>query len=114
MNENRENIKILFTDILNIITDNYNIIFNNERMELSIVDVSECGSGNEILVINSIHNTIEVCWHNETYPFINFGDALYFIREKILINEFTIFIDNVDISEDKFHAIVETLNNLED
>ena len=112
MNENRENIKMLFNDILNIITDDYNIIFNNERMELSIVDVSE--SGNEILVINSIHNTIEVCWHNETYPFINFGDALYFIREKILINEFTIFIDNVDISEDKFHAIVEMLNNLED
>lgn len=41
MNEDRENIKMLFTDILNIITDNYNIIFNNERMELSIVDVSE-------------------------------------------------------------------------
>ena len=112
MNEDKENIKILFTDILNIITDDYNIIFNNERMELSIVDVSECG--NKILVINSIHNTIEVCWHNETYPFINFGDALCFIREKILINEFTIFIDNVDISEDKFHAIVETLKNLED
>lgn len=65
MNEDRENIKILFTDILNIITDNYNIIFNNERMELSIVDVSE--RGNEILVINSIHNTIEMCWHNENF-----------------------------------------------
>ena len=112
MNGNRENIKMLFNDILNIITNDYNIIFNNERMELSIVDASDCG--NEILVINSIHNTIEVCWHNETYPFINFGDALCFIREKILINEFTIFIDNVDISEDKFHAIVETLKNLED
>ena len=112
MNEDRENIKILFTDILNIITDNYNIIFNNERMELSIVDASECG--NEILVINSIHNTIEICWHNESYTFINFGDALCFIREKILINEFTIFIDNVDVSEDKFHTIVETLKNLED
>ena len=112
MNEDRENIKILFNDILNIITDDYNIIFDNERMELSIVEVSDWD--NEILVINSIHNTIEVCWHNETYPFINFGDALCFIREKILINEFTIFIDNVDISEDKFHAIVETLNNLED
>ena len=114
MNEDKENIKMLFTDILNIITDNYNIIFNNERKELSIVDVSECSSGNEILVINSIHNTIEVCWHNESYTFINFGDALCFIREKILINEFTIFIDNIDVSEDKFHAIVEMLNNLED
>lgn len=112
MNEDRENIKILFTDILNIITDNYNIIFNNERMELSIVDVSE--RDNEILVINSIHNTIEVCWHNESYAFINFGDALCYIRERILVNEFTIFIDNVDVSEDKFHAIVETLKNLED
>ena len=112
MNEDRENIKILFNDILNIITDDYNIIFDNERMELSIVEVSDWD--NEILVINSIHNTIEVCWHNETYPFINFGEALCFIREKILINEFTIFIDNVDISEDKFHAIVETLKNLED
>ena len=112
MNEDKENIKMLFNDILNIITDNYNIIFNNERMELSIVDASECG--NEILVINSIHNTIEICWHNEGYTFINFGDALCFIREKILINEFTIFIDNVDVSEDKFHAIAEMLKNLED
>lgn len=112
MNEDRENIKILFTDILNIITDNYNIIFNNERMELSIVDVSECD--NEILVINSIHNTIEICWHNESYTFINFENALCFIREKILINEFTIFINNVKVSENKFHAIVETLKNLED
>ena len=30
MNEDRENIKMLFNDILNIITDSYNIIFNNE------------------------------------------------------------------------------------
>lgn len=112
MNEDRENIKILFTDILNIITDNYNIIFNNERMELSIVDVSKCD--NEILVINSIHNTIEICWHNESYTFINFENALCFIRERILINEFTIFINNVKVSEDKFHTIVEMLNNLED
>lgn len=112
MNEDRENIKILFTDILNIITDNYNIIFNNERMELSIVDVSECD--NEILVINSIHNTIEIYWHNESYTFINFEKALCFIREKILINEFTIFIDNVNVSENKFHAIAEMLKNLED
>lgn len=112
MNEDRENIKILFTDILNIITDNYNIIFNNERMELSIVDASEYDS--EILVINSIHNTIEVCWHNESYTFINFGEALSFIRQKILINEFTIFINNVNVSEDKFHTIVEMLKNLED
>lgn len=112
MNEDRENIKILFTDILNIITDNYNIIFNNERMELSIVDASKCG--NEILVINSIHNTIEVCWHNESYTFINFEKALCFIRKKILINEFTIFIDNVNVSENKFHTIDEMLKNLED
>lgn len=112
MNEDRENIKILFTDILNIITNNYNIIFNNKRMELSIVDVSECD--NEILVINSTHNTIKVWWNNKVYTFINFGDALCFIRERILINEFTIFVDNTNISEDKFHAIVETLKNLED
>lgn len=112
MNEDRENIKILFIDILNIITDNYNIIFNNERMELSIVDVSNCN--NEILVINSIHNTIEVCWHNESYTFMNFENALCFIREKILINEFTIFINNVNVSEDKFNEIVKMLKNLED
>ena len=112
MNEDRENIKMLFNDILNIITNDYNIIFDNERMELSIVDAFECG--NKILVINSIHNKIEVCWHNECYPFINFEDASCFIRERILFNEFTIFIDNVDISEDKFHAIIETLKNLED
>ena len=112
MNEDRENIKILFNDILNIITDDYNIIFDNKRMELSIVDASECG--NEILVINSIHNTIEVCWHDEGYTFGNVKDASCYIRERILVNEFTIFIDNVDISEDKFHAIAEMLNNLED
>ena len=112
MNEDRENIKMLFNDILNIITDDYNIIFDNERMALSIVDASECGK--EILVINSTHNTIEVCWNNESYTFINFGDALCFIRERILINEFTIFLDNVNISEDEFHTIVEMLNNLED
>lgn len=41
MNEDRENIKMLFNDILNIITDDYNIIFDNERMSLSIVDASE-------------------------------------------------------------------------
>lgn len=52
--------------------------------------------------------------NNEGYTFINFGDALRFIRERILINEFTIFIDNVDISEDKFNAIAEMLKNLED
>lgn len=112
MNEDRENIKMLFNDILNTITDDYNIIFNNERMELSIVDVSECG--NKILVINSIHNTIEVCWHNESYTFRNVGDASCFIRERILINDFTIFIDKMNVSEDKFHAITEMLNNLED
>lgn len=112
MNEDRENIKMLFNDILNIITDNYNIIFNNERMELSIVDVSECG--NEILFINSSRNTIGVYWHDKPYTFRNVGDALYFIRQRILINEFTIFIDNVNVSEDKFHVIAEKLNNLED
>ena len=112
MNKDRENIKILFTDILNIITDNYNIIFNNERMELSIVDISECN--NEVLAINSTHNTIEVIWHYESYTFTNFENALCFIREKILINEFTIFINNVNVSEDKFNEIVKMLNNLED
>ena len=66
------------------------------------------------MVINSTHNTIEVCWNNESYTFINFGDALCFIRKRILINEFTIFINNVNVSEDKFHAIAEMLNNLED
>ena len=30
-NEDRENIKVLFNDILNIITDDYNIIFDNEE-----------------------------------------------------------------------------------
>ena len=112
MNEGRENIKMLFNDILNIITDDYNIIFDNKRMELSIVDASE--GSDEILVINSTHNTIEVRWHDEGYTFTNFEDASCYIRERILVNEFTIFINNVDVSEDKFHAIVETLNNLED
>ena len=113
MNEDRENIKMLFNDILNIITDDYNIIFDNERMELSIVDASEWD--NKILVINSIHNTIEVCWHNESYTFINFEDASRCIRERIFVNDFIIFLDNaINVSEDKFHAIAEMLNNLED
>ena len=30
MNGNRENIKMLFNDILNIITNDYNIIFDNK------------------------------------------------------------------------------------
>ena len=113
MNEDRENIKMLFNDILNIITDSYNIIFNNKRMELSIVDASECG--NEILNINSIKGTIRIFWHDENYTFRSVGDASRYIRERILINEFTIFLDNViNVSEDKFHAIAEMLNNLED
>ena len=41
MNEDKENIKMLFNDILNIITDDYNIIFDNKTMALSIVDASE-------------------------------------------------------------------------
>lgn len=33
-NEDRENIKMLFNDILNIITDDYNIIFDNEEKKI--------------------------------------------------------------------------------
>lgn len=112
MNEDRENIKMLFNDILNIITDDYNIIFDNERMALSIVDASEWD--NEFLFINSTHGTIEVCWHDKSYTFRNVEDTLCFIRERILINEFTIFIDNANVSENKFYTIVEMLKNLED
>ena len=112
MNEDKENIKMLFNDILNIITDDYNIIFDNKMIALSIVDASEMD--NEILFIISRCNTIEIYWNDKTYTFKNVGDVLYFIRQRILINEFTIFIDNIDVSEDKFHAIVETLKNLED
>ena len=113
MNEDRENIKMLFNDILNINTDDYNIIFNNERMELSIVDASN--RDNEFLNIYSIKGTIRIFWRDENYTFRNVGDASRYIRERILINEFTIFLDNViNVSEDKFHAIAEKLNNLED
>lgn len=113
MNEDRENIKMLFNDILNIITDSYNIIFNNERMELSIVDAFDWD--NEFLNIYSINGTIRIFWRDEDYTFKSVGEASRYIRERILINEFTIFLDNViNVSEDKFHAIVETLNNLED
>lgn len=112
MNEDRENIKMLFNDILNIITDDYSIIFNNERMALSIVDASEWN--NEFLFINSRCGTIEVHWDDKIYTFKNVEETLCFIRERILINEFIIFIDNANVSEDKFHAIAEKLNNLED
>ena len=112
MNEDRENIKMLFNDILNIITNDYNIIFDNERMALSIVNASELDD--ELLFINSSRGTIEVCWYNKSYTFTNVENALCFIRERILINEFTIFIDDANVSENKFHAIVEMLNNLED
>lgn len=112
MNEDKENIKMLFNDILNIITDDYNIIFDNKMTALSIVDASNCD--NEILFIKSTHNTIEVFWHYESYTFTNFENVLCFIREKILINEFTIFINNVNVSEDKFHTIAKMLKNLED
>ena len=113
MNEDRENIEMLFNDILNIITEDYYIIFDNERMELSIVDASEWD--NEFLHINSIKGTIRIFWRDENYTFRNVGDALHCICERILINEFTIFLDNViNVSEDKFHTIAEILNNLED
>lgn len=111
MNEDRENIKMLFNDILNIITDDYNIIFDNERMSLSIVDASEWD--NEFLLISSTRGTIEVCWHDKSYTFRNVGDVLLFIRERILINEFTILMDNIIVSEDKFHTIAEMLKDLE-
>ena len=106
MNEDRENIKMLFNDILNIITNDYNIIFDNDRMALSIVDASEW---DELLLINSSRGTIEICWYNKSYTFTNVENALCFIRERILINEFTIFINDAKISEDKFHTIVEIL-----
>ena len=111
MNEDRENIKMLFNDILDIVTDDYNIIFDSKRIALSIVDASKWD--NELLFINSCRDTIEVFWYDKIYTFGNVEETLCFIRERILINEFTIFIDNVDISEDKFHAIAETLKNLE-
>ena len=112
MNEDRENIKMLFNDILNIITDDYNIIFNNERMALSIVDASKVD--NEFLFINSCCGTIEVFLNDKSYIFRNIEDTLCFIRERMLIYEFTIFIENVNVSEDKFHAIVEKLDKLKD
>ena len=113
MNEDKENIKMLFNDILNIITDSYNIIFNNERMELSIVDAFDWD--NEFLNIYSINGTIKIFWRDENYTFKSVEDASRCIRERMLINEFTIFLDNViNVSEDKFHAIAEKLNNLED
>lgn len=112
MNEDRENIKMLFNDILNIITDDYNIIFDNKRMALSIVEASEWN--NEFLFISSTRGIIEVYWYDKTYTFKNIEDTLCFIRERILINEFTIFIDNMNVSENEFHTIVKMLNNLED
>ena len=112
MNEDKENIKMLFNDILNIITDDYNIIFDNKMTALSIVDASEWD--NELLFINPNHNIIEVYWYDKTYTFRNAEDTLCFIRERILINEFIIFIDNANVSEDKFHTIAEMLKNLED
>lgn len=36
-NEDRENIKMLFNDILNIITDDYNIIFDNEEKNYQLL-----------------------------------------------------------------------------
>ena len=111
MNEDRENIKMLFNDILNIIADDYNIIFNNERMALSIVDTL---GNNELLFISSRNGTIEVFLNDKSYIFRNIEDTLCFIRERMLIYEFTIFIENVNVSEDKFHAIVEKLDNLKD
>ena len=92
MNEDKENIKMLFNDILNIITDDYNIIFDNKRMELSIVDASDWD--NEFLNIYSIKDTIRIFWRDENYTFRNVGDASRYIHERILrilINKFTIF-----------------------
>ena len=112
MNEDRENIKMLFNDILNIITDDFNIIFDNEKMALLIVDAFDWD--NEFLNIYSINGTIRIFWRDEDYTFKSVGDASCYIRERMLINEFTIFLGNVNVSENKFHAIAEKLNNLED
>lgn len=112
MNEDRENIKMLFNDILNIITDDYDIIFDSERMALSIVDAYEWD--NEVLKINSIKGTIRIFWRGENCTFRDVGDASRYIHERIIINEFIIFLDDANVSKDKFHTIAEMLNNLED
>ena len=113
MNIDRENLKELFNKIINIITDDYNIIFENEEKKLSIVDAYEWD--NEFLCINSVSNVIRIVWeYDNDYTFGNVEDAMSFIRAKMLVRNFEIFLDNNNISENKFKEITKTIENLED
>lgn len=113
MNIDRENLKELFNKIIDIITNDYNIIFENEEKKLSIVDAYEWD--NEFLCINSVSNVIRIVWeYDNDYTFGNIEDAMSFIRAKMLARNFEIFLDNNNISEDKFKEITKTIENLED
>lgn len=113
MNIDRKNLKELFNKIIDIITDDYNIIFESEEKKLSIVDAYEWD--NEFLCINSINDVIRIVWeYDNDYTFGNVEDAMSFIRAKMLVRNFEIFLDNNNISEDKFKEITKTIENLED
>lgn len=110
MNRNKEVIKALFGRIIDFITEDYNIIFDKEKMELSIVDAFEWE--NEFIRIDiAADNSIRIFWHDEVYSFNDIEESVCFIRGRILVNNFIIIVDNTSISEEKFREVTDVLNN---
>lgn len=110
MNKNKEIIKALFGRIIDFITEDYNIIFDKERMELSIVDASEWG--NEFICIDiAPDNSIRIFWRDEDYSFNDIEESVSFVRGRILINNFIMVMDNTTITEENFKKVTDVLNN---
>lgn len=110
--EDKNIVKELFSAIVNIISNDYNIIFDGERMLLSITSAADWDI--EILNIEVANGTIRVYWNEDDYTFRNTNDANRFIRERLLINEFMIMVDNINVSEVNYQTIIETLKQFED
>lgn len=106
--ESKNIIKELFNNIINIISNDYSVIFDAEKMSLTITDVSDWDI--EILTVEVNDGTICVYWNENDYTFRNANDANDFIHEKILINDFTILADNINISE--LREILEIVKKL--
>ena len=110
MNRNKEIIKALFGRIIDFITEDYNIIFDKERMELLIVDASEWE--NEFICIDiAPDNSIRIFWRDADYSFNDIEESVSFVRGRILINNFIMVMDNTTITEENFREVTDVLNN---
>lgn len=109
--EDRNIVKELFGVIINVISNDYSVIFDAEKMSLTRTSADDWDI--EIFTIEVMNGTIRVFWNEDNYTFRNINDASCFIRERLLINEFAIFIDNVNVSELKYQEIIETMKKFE-